>query len=123
MVKFLCSHFNTEGGRSYVTFSAYYVYYFKKGKNATETQKKICIVYAEGAMTVGTCQKWFAEFRVGDFSLDDAPQSDRPVEVDSFQIKTLTENNQCYITWEIANILKISKSIKLLVNMKNVFFI
>ena len=31
--------------------------YFKKGKNATETQKKkICAVYGEGAVTDRTCQ-------------------------------------------------------------------
>ena len=59
------------------------LYYFKKGKNATETQKKICVVYGEGAVTDRTCQKWFAKFRAGDFSLDDAPRSGRPVEVDS----------------------------------------
>ena len=41
---------------------------------------------------------------------------------DSNQIETLIENNQCYTTWEIANILKISKSIKLLVKRKNVSF-
>ena len=41
---------------------------------------------------------------------DDAPQSGRPVEVDSDQIKILIENNQHYTTREIANILKISKS-------------
>ena len=39
-------------------------YYFKKGKNATETQKKICAVYGEGAVTDRTCQKWFAKFLV-----------------------------------------------------------
>ena len=38
------------------------LYYFKKGKNATETQKKICAVYREGAVTDRTCQKWFAKF-------------------------------------------------------------
>ena len=38
------------------------LYYFKKGKNATEKQKKICAVYGEGAVTHGTCQKWFAKF-------------------------------------------------------------
>ena len=27
------------------------LYYFKKGKNATETQKMICAVYGEGAVT------------------------------------------------------------------------
>ena len=42
-----------------------------------------------------------------DFSLDDAPLLGRPVEVDSNQIETLIESNQCYT---IANILKISKS-------------
>ena len=33
------------------------LYYFKKGENATETQKKICAVYGEGAMTDWTRQK------------------------------------------------------------------
>ena len=56
------------------------------------------------------------------FSLDDASRSGRPAEVDNDQIKTLIENNQHYITQEIADILKISKSIKLLVKMKNVSF-
>ena len=51
--------------------------------------------------------KCFAKFPAGDFSLDDAPRSGRPVEVDSDQIDTLIENSQCYT---IADILKISKS-------------
>ena len=38
------------------------LYYFKKGKNATETQKKICEEYGEGAVTDQTCQKWFTKF-------------------------------------------------------------
>ena len=37
-------------------------YYFKKGKNATETQKKICAVYRVCAVTDQTCQKWFVKF-------------------------------------------------------------
>ena len=45
------------------------------------------------------------------------------VEVDINQIKILIENNQHHTMWEIANILKISKSIKSLVNMKNVSFV
>ena len=36
------------------------LYYFKKGKNTTETQKKICAVYGEGAVTIQMCQKWSA---------------------------------------------------------------
>ena len=53
-------------------------------------------------MTDQTCQKWFVAFHAGDFSLSDAPQLGRPVEVDSNQIKTLIENNQHYTTWEVA---------------------
>ena len=49
------------------------------------------------------CQKWFAKFSAGDFLLDDAPWSGRPVEVDNNQIETLVENN-------IADILKIARS-------------
>ena len=56
------------------------------------------------------CQKWFLKFHAEDFSLDNAPQSSRPAETDSDQIQTLIENNQCYTMWEIAHILKISKS-------------
>ena len=74
----------------------------------------------EGAVTDRKCQKWFVKFHAGDFSLDDAPRSGGPVEVDSNQIETLIENNQCYNMWGTADILKISKSIKLLVKIKNV---
>ena len=66
------------------------------------------------------CQKWFAKFHAGDFSLDDATWMRRPAEVDSNQIETLIENNRCHTTRETADILKISKAIKLLVKMKNV---
>ena len=61
-------------------------------------------------MTDRMGQKWFAKFRAGDFSLDDAPGSGRPVAVDRDGIETLTENNQRYTKREIADILKISKS-------------
>ena len=85
------------------------LYYSKKGKDTTKRQKKTCAVYGEGAVTDEMCLAQFTKFRARDFSLDNAPWSGRPVEVDSNQIKTLTENNQCYTMWEIANILKISK--------------
>ena len=98
------------------------LYYLKHGKNATETHKKVCVFYGDGAVTDGTCQKWFAKFHAEDFSLDDAPWSGRPVEVDSDQIEALTENNQCYTKREITNILEISKSVKLLVKVKKCVF-
>ena len=86
------------------------LYYFKKGKNATEMQKKqLCAVYGEGAVTGGTRQKRFAKLRAGDVSLDNAPGAGKPAEVDSNQIKTLIENNQSQTMQEIVNVLKVSK--------------
>ena len=68
-------------------------YYFKKGENATEMQKKICAVNGEGAVTDRMCQQWFVKFCAGDFLPDDALWLGRPTEVDINQI----ENNQHYI--------------------------
>ena len=85
------------------------LYHFTKGKNATQTLKKIFVVYGEGAVTDRACQRWFAKFHAGDSSLDEAPpRSARPAEVDSDQIETVTEKNQHPTTRERANILKIS---------------
>ena len=80
-------------------------------------------MYGEDAVTDQMCQKWFVKFYTGDFLLDDGPWLGRPVEIDSDQSEALMEKNQHSTTWEITNILKISKSIKLLVKMKNVSFI
>ena len=122
-MNFLCNHLNIEDGGKYTTFWYIMLHYFKKGKNATEMQKKktICAVCGEGAVTDRTCQMWFVKFCAGDFLLDNAPQSGRPVGVDSNPINII-ENNQCYAMWEIADTFKISKSIRLLVTIKNVSY-
>ena len=96
---------------------------FQNDKNTTEMQITICVVYGDGAMTNWTCQKWFVKFQAEGFLQDNAQWLGRPVEVDSDQIETLIENNQHHTTQEIANILKISKSINLLLKTKNVYFV
>ena len=50
-------------------------------------------MYGEGTVIDQTYLKWFVKFHAGNFSLDDAPLSARPVEVDSDQIETLIESN------------------------------
>ena len=50
-------------------------------------------MYGEDAVADRMCQEWLAKFCAGDFSLDDAPWSGRPVEVDSDQIETLRTIN------------------------------
>ena len=57
------------------------------------------------------CLKWFVKFCAEDFLLDDAPWSGRPVEIDSDQMETLIESNQCSTTWERADILKITNEV------------
>ena len=66
-------------------------------------------MYGEGGVTDRTHQQWFAKFCAGDFFLDHAPWLSRPVEVDSNQIETLIEKNQCYTMQETAHILKTPK--------------
>ena len=81
-------------------------------------KEKIYAVCGEGAVTDQKCQNWSVKFHAGDVSLDDAPQSGRPVEVDSNQIETLIESSQRFTMQEGADKLKISKTMKLLVKMK-----
>ena len=45
-------------------------------------------MYGEGGVFDSICQKWFAKFHAGYFSLDDAPWLGGPSEVDSDEIET-----------------------------------
>ena len=56
-------------------------------------------------------------------SLDNTPRLHRLVKVDSNQIRTLPEKNRRYTMGETADTLKIPKSTKVLVKMKNMSFI
>ena len=64
------------------------------------------------------CPKWFVKFPAEYFLLDGQVNQLKLIVI---KLRLLTENNQHYTTWEIA-ILKIPKSIKLSVKMKNVSF-
>lgn len=86
------------------------LFFYRKGKNATQATNKICAVYGEGALAERTVRKWFAKFRAGDFNLKDQERTGRPSITDDDQLKTLIENNPRYTTRELAEILKISKT-------------
>ena len=70
----------------------------------------ICAVFGESALICQMCQKWLAKICAGDFLLDNASHSSRPVETDSNQMGTWSENNLHYTMREISGILKICKS-------------
>ena len=76
---------------------AYYALLFQERLK----HKKICAVYGEGTVTDQTCQKWFGKFCAGDFSLNDAPRSGRPVEVNSDEIETLYHVGDSWYTQNI----------------------
>ena len=97
--EFLCSHFNIKIEKQHFWHIMFYylfiylLYYFKRGKNATEMQKKICAVYGECAVTDQMCQKWPAKFCAWYFFLGNALLLGMPVEVDRDYINTLKTNN------------------------------
>ena len=54
------------------------LFMFDQGKSTKEASRVISELYPEDAMTERTCERWFAEFREGDLSLQDLPRSGRP---------------------------------------------
>ena len=66
-------------------------YYFKKGKNTTETQKYRLV---EKVLWLIEHVKSGLRFCAGDFFLDNAPWSGTPDDIDSDQIEALIKKNQ-----------------------------
>lgn len=79
------------------------LFYFRRGKNAAESYRDICDVYGEEAITHSTCKNWFKRFRSGEFSLEDAPRSGRPSEIESDEIMAMITNDRHLTTQEIAD--------------------
>lgn len=84
------------------------LYYFKKGNRAADVPKKIYRLYGDDALTERVCQKWFAKFRSGNFSMNDASRSGRSTEIESDDIKAIVDVNPTQTVREIATRLKIS---------------
>ncbi|XP_014487330.1 PREDICTED: histone-lysine N-methyltransferase SETMAR-like [Dinoponera quadriceps] len=93
-----------------VFFRCIMLFYYRNGKNATQTRNKICAVYGEDAVSERMCQKWFAKFRSGEVDIEDASRSGRPVTTDVDQITALIASDRQIATREIAAKLKIGKS-------------
>ncbi|GFX67324.1 histone-lysine N-methyltransferase SETMAR [Trichonephila clavipes] len=82
----------------------------RKVKNAVQARKKLTDVYGEGVLTVRQCQNWFAKFRSGNFDVEDAPCSGKPVEADKDAKKALVDANRRITTREIRLRLNLSNS-------------
>lgn len=84
------------------------LYYFRKGKNASQAHKKLFAVYGEDALKERQCRNWFAKFHSGDFSLQVEHRSGRPVKADEDKIKAVINSEHHSTTREIADQLNIS---------------
>ncbi|GFW37539.1 histone-lysine N-methyltransferase SETMAR [Trichonephila clavipes] len=112
MLSQFVNHVSTYGYLSYLSCHKPLVTVFnnRKGKNAVQARKKLTDVYGEGVLTVRQCQNWFAKFRSGNFDVEDAPRSGRPVEADKDAIKALVDANRRITTREIGLRLNLSNS-------------
>ncbi|XP_076302370.1 histone-lysine N-methyltransferase SETMAR-like [Lasioglossum baleicum] len=84
------------------------MYYFRKGKNAWQTQKKLCAVYGNGALKERQYQNLFARFRSGDFSFEVEVVS---VEFDEIHIKATIDSDFHSTTRDIAEKLDVSHTL------------
>lgn len=91
-----------------VHFRHLMVFYFRKGKNAAETVRKIAAVYGEGCVAESTVRKWFARFKNGNFELEDQERSGRPSVADDDLISTIVESNPRQTARDIAEIVHTS---------------
>ena len=87
------------------------LFYFRKGKNATQAAKKLRDVFGEEALKEIQCWNCFDQIRSGDFSLKTKQHSGRLNEVDNEQIKAIIELDRHVTLRENAEMLKVPKSI------------
>lgn len=84
------------------------LYYYRKGKNAAKTARKICDLYGPDAVSTRTAQEWFSRFRSGNFDVKDAPRSGRP-SINTNGVIELVEQNRELSCKEIADTLNLAR--------------
>ena len=60
-------------------FRHIFPFYFRKGKNAAQSERKLCGVYGDEYLIERQCQNWFARFRSRNFDVKDEPRRSRPI--------------------------------------------
>lgn len=63
------------------------LFYFRKGKNESQTCEKLCAVYGADAVDDSTCREWFQKFREENVDFKAASRPGRPVTTDKEKIK------------------------------------
>lgn len=85
-------------------------FYFHKGRSALQAHKKIIAVYGDNALSKSTAEFWFRRFRSGNFDVEDAARSGRPIEANVDEIQNKIMEDQRITTRQIAEELHIAHS-------------
>ena len=75
-----------------------------------ERSNRFVTFMVKDALSGRACQKWFAKFRSGDYNVERASRSEKPVEIDNDKISALVDANRRYVTLDVAEIPNVSKS-------------
>ena len=78
---------NVESNKQH--FPHILLFYYRKGKNSVQARKKLTDMSGEDVLIVR--QNWFAKCRSGNFLVEDALRSERPVKADEDTIKLLVD--------------------------------
>uniref|UniRef100_A0A914EIB6 Mos1 transposase HTH domain-containing protein n=1 Tax=Acrobeloides nanus TaxID=290746 RepID=A0A914EIB6_9BILA len=77
-------------------------YEFDRSSTATQAFENINNTYREGTIGKATTYRWYEKFNNGEFSVEGAPRSGRPVEFDEGQLEELLEKDNRQTTRELA---------------------
>ena len=88
---------------------AIFLFKFKMGHKAEETNHNINYAFDQGTAKKYTARWWFKKFGKGDESLEDEECSGQPLEVDNDQLETINEGGPLTTTREVAEELNINR--------------
>jgi len=84
------------------------LFYFSKGKNSSESHKRLCSVYGNKSLSKRQCQNCSKIFIDSDFVVTDKQRPGCPVEVYDKEIKEIIEMDRHSMTCNIAEKLNVS---------------
>ena len=86
------------------------VHYFNMKKSAAESHRILVEVYGQHALAERTCQKWFARFRSGDFSLEDEERPGQPRKFEDEELEALLDEDRCQTQEELTESLGVTQA-------------
>ena len=86
------------------------LHYFNTKKTAVESDSILVEVYREYALAERTCQKWFARFKSGDFSLEDEERPGQPKKFEDEGLEALLDDDCCQTQEELAESLGVTQA-------------